>query len=114
MISVYFKSMKKSDFARQYVKERFASVVAKFPELMSSRIRVTLEMENSPLNPGPDCFRVKVFVSSGRFKGIVVSRSDLTLYGAVAQVCEQSLEIFNRHGDRQRVIGRRLARQLAV
>lgn len=110
MISVKFKNLEKSELAREAATERMEGLVEKFPDLTSSKIQVTLEMENSPLQAGPDLFKVKVHISRGRYEGITYEACDSNLYVALAETVDHLLEILNRHGDRERVKRIRQAR----
>jgi ribosome-associated translation inhibitor RaiA len=111
MIAVIFKNLDKSELAREAATERMASVIEKFPDLKASRIRVTLEMENSPIHAGPDLFNVKVHVASGRYRDVRLEKSAPNLYVALADVVEHMLEKLNRFGDRTRVKERAKARK---
>lgn len=113
MIQVKFKNLDKSEMARESVTERVEALVEKFDSLSESKITVTLEMENSPLKPGPDLFSVKLFVSGGKFNKTTIKKSDPNLYVALAEVIDHMLETLNRAGDRERVIKRNRARKLA-
>lgn len=112
MIQIKFKNLEKSELAREAVEERVASLVDKFPDLGGGEILITLEMENSPSQAGPDFFKVKVYISSGRYKGVTVMKADANLYVALADVVDHMLEKLNRHGDRVRVKERKIARQI--
>jgi ribosome-associated translation inhibitor RaiA len=112
MILVKFKNLEKSDLAGQAARERVQSLVDKFESLKKSRITVTLEMENSPTQAGPDLFSVKLHVSGGAYDGIRVKKSDANLYKALADLDDHMLERFNRASDRERVQQRARARQL--
>lgn len=113
MIQIKFKNLEKSELAREAVLERVETLVKKFESLEGSRISVTLEMENSPSQPGPDLFNVKLHISSGRFRGVTVTKSSSTLYKALADMMDHMLERLNRAGDKDRVKKRTKARQLA-
>ncbi len=110
MTQIIFKNLEKSEMARLAVIERIEALIEKFPDLSESKIQVTLEMENSPLKPGPDLFRVKFHLSRGRYDGITVEKSDSNLYVALADVADHMLEKLNRFGDRIRVQQRKSAR----
>ncbi len=112
MILVKFKNLEKSENVREAVDERLIPLVEKFPDLSKSKILVTLEMENSPVQPGPDCFSVKLHVTGGRYAGIRLEKSDANLYVALALVVDHMLESLNRFGDRVRVKERKKARQM--
>ena len=112
MINIRYRNMEKSELAREIAMERLESITEKFPELNSGRVDVSLEMQNSPVQAGPDQFTVKLHVVSGRYKGITVSKSSPNLYVALADLVEHMLETLNRFGDRIRVKQRRQARKV--
>lgn len=112
MIQVKFKNLDKSDLVMEATLERTQALVDKFGDLKKSKIQVTLEMLNSPLQAGPDLFRVKLHVFRGRYDGITIEKSDSNLYVALAEVMDHMLELLNRFGDRARVLERKKARDL--
>ncbi len=111
MIRVIFKNLEKSEIARSAVIDRLTTSFEKFLDLKADDIDVTLEMENSPTQAGPDLFNVKIHVRSGRYKGTIVSKSSANMYKALAEISDHVLEILNREGDRQRVKARTQARR---
>lgn len=111
MIQIKFKNLEKSELAREAVIERVDALVDKFADLKDSRIVVTLEMQNSPVQAGPDLFSVKIFIYKGRFDGTTVTKSDSNLYKALAEMVDHMLEKLNRAGDKERVKKRTKARQ---
>jgi ribosome-associated translation inhibitor RaiA len=113
MIQVKFKNLEKSEMAREAAQDRIEALIVKFPDLSKSKIQVTLEMENSPTQTGPDLFKVKLHVSGARYDGVTVEKEDSNLYVALADVIEHMLENLNRFGDRARVKERTNARQIA-
>jgi hypothetical protein len=114
MIRVIFKNLEKSELARDLVLERVASVVERFPVLESHKISVTLSMENSPVQAGPDEFTVKLFIQGSTYRSVTLEKSATSLYVALADVVEHSLELLNRHSDRERVVQRVKARKFRV
>ena len=113
MILVKFKNLKKSELVSYSVIDRVSVLVEKFPDLREGKIRITLEMENSPAQAGPDYFKVKVYISRGRYGGVIVEKSSSNLYVALADVIDHLLEKLNRFGDKNRVRERNNARQIA-
>ncbi len=111
MIKIIFKNLEKSEMAREAVTERIEGMVGKFPFLNESQINVTLEMENSQFQAGPDLFKVTVHVKGGRYRGIRIVKSSSNLYLALAEVVEVMLENLNSHGDKLRVKQRNMARK---
>tara|TARA_B110001454_G_scaffold158569_1_gene147891 strand:- start:29902 stop:30288 length:387 start_codon:yes stop_codon:yes gene_type:complete len=112
MILVKFKNLEKSEMARNAVHDRIEDLVEKFSDLKESKIHVTLDMQNSPVQVGPDLFKVKLHVYQGRFDGVTVEKSNSNLYVALADVVDHMLEVLNRYGDRQRTKERKKARAL--
>ena len=110
MIQIKFKKLKKSDILQSNVQNRIEALIEKFDDLSGSKIQVTLEMENSPAQAGPDYFKVKVHVSGGRYHGVTVEKADINVYVALADVVDHLLEVLNRFGDRSRVLERKRAR----
>lgn len=112
MIAVKFKNLDKSTMAQDLVVERIQPLVEKFRDLQKSRIVVTLEMQNSPLQAGPDLFMVKLNIFAGRYDGLTLTKSNSNLYIALAELSEHMLEKLNRVGDRQRVKSLKKARSI--
>ncbi len=113
MIQVLFRNLDQSELAKEAVFDRLSSVVSKFPWLADSHVTVTLAMENSPRQAGPDLFSVRVRIHGGKSKGILLRASATSLYVALADVSEGLLERLNRFGDRNRVKSRSRERRLA-
>lgn len=114
MIQVKFKNLERSELARDIVNERLARIFDKFEDLKKSRVQVTLEMQNSPTQAGPDLLKARVNVFRGRYDGVVLEKANPSLYVALADLSEHMLEVLNRIGDRRRVKSRRQARQCAT
>ncbi len=112
MIKVIFKNLEKSEIAREAAIERIASVVDKFQSLDDTQVLITLEMENSPSQAGPDLFKVTVHMSGGTYHGLRTVKSASSLYVALADVAEHLLEAMNRFSDKIRVKNRNKSRSL--
>ena len=113
MIQVIFKDLDTSELAKEVALDRMQSVVDRFPDLSESRMAVTLSMQNSPIQAGPDVFTVKVHCRGGRYRGLTLEKSGPNLYAALADVVDHMLERLNRFGDRSRVRSRESARRIA-
>jgi ribosome-associated translation inhibitor RaiA len=114
MVSVVFKNLEKSEFAVQAVEERMQKVLERFDDLKTSKINVTLSMENAPTQAGPDLFKVKFRSSGGKYKNIILEKSSPSLYAALAEVVDHLLERLNRFGDKSRVKNIREARKAKI
>jgi len=114
MIIVKFKNLDRSDLAIETVRTRVGALVEKFPDLQKSKIQVTLEMENSPVQAGPDSFTVKLHITRGRYDGLTIEKTNDNLYHALAELVDYMLESLNRFGDKARIKERTLARQIGL
>lgn len=112
MIQIKFKNLEKSELALEITRDRILELTEKFPDLKRSRIQVCLEMENSPSQPGPDLFSVKLLIQTGRYAGIKLEKSHFNIHVALAEVVDHMLERLNRAGDRARVKERAKARKI--
>jgi ribosome-associated translation inhibitor RaiA len=114
MTKIIFKNLEKSEIAKEAASVRIQGIVEKFPDLVGHRIQVTLSMENSPQQPGPDLFTVKLFIDGKRYRSIVIQKSSANLYTALAEVVDHALERLNRYGDKVRVRRRKSGTQAQV
>ncbi|MDZ4660214.1 MAG: HPF/RaiA family ribosome-associated protein [Pseudomonadota bacterium] len=103
MFTVVFKNLDKSDLTKEAVITRLQETIDRFPDLVGHKITVTLSMENSPQQAGPDHFTVKVHVRGKKYRDVLIEKSAMNLYLALADVNEHLLERLNRMGDRTRV-----------
>ncbi|MBF0362346.1 MAG: hypothetical protein HQK49_15120 [Oligoflexia bacterium] len=103
MLKIIFKNLEKSELAREISKERFQVVFDRFPDLSSSKVTITLSMENSPQQAGPDVFSVKFYSQGGRYQNVVLQKSAANLYGALGDLIEHVLDKLNRYADKKRV-----------
>ena len=103
MIRIIFKNLEKSELAKDLALERISSVIDRFSDLQNHTIDMTLSMENSPTQAGPDVFTVKLYINGPRYKSVIIQKSSSSLYIALADVVEHSLERLNRYGDKVRV-----------
>jgi len=103
MLKIIFKNLEKSELAMEAVKERFEGLEDKFGGLKDHRMSVTLSMDNSPKHPGPDLFTVKLLIQGQKFRSIILEKSAVNLYIALADVAGHALERLNRFGDRTRM-----------
>lgn len=103
MVTVVFKNLDQSDLTKESVIARLQDTIDRFPDLVGHRITVTLSMENSPQQAGPDHFTVKIHVRGKKYRDVLLDKSAITIYLALADVNEHLLERLNRMGDRKRV-----------
>jgi len=103
MFSIVFKNIEKSEMIKEIVQERISSVIDRFPNLQGDKITITLSMENSPIQAGPDVFTVKFQCRAGLYKGVIVQKSASNFYSALADLVDHLLERLNRFSDKVRV-----------
>jgi hypothetical protein len=112
MIRIIFKGLDESELAKEAVLERIQATIDRFPDLEGHKLTFTLSMDNSQFKPGPDLFNVKLIITGKKYGGVVLEKSAMSLYTALAQVSAHALERLNRFGDKQRIKNRTLARKL--
>lgn len=103
MITIIFKNMQKSVYVTELAEEKLNNVINRFPLLANSNIRLTLSMDNSPFQAGPDSFSAKVVIKGSKYDGVVLEKSSENLSSALADLTEHTLERLNRYGDKKRV-----------
>jgi ribosome-associated translation inhibitor RaiA len=111
MIKIIFKNLDKSELAKEAVYERVSPLLEKFPQLKKDTIIFTLSMDNSPVQAGPDLFRVKLQLNNGQYKGVLLERSAKSLYLALAEVIEKIHERLKRHDEKMRNTQRAIQRK---
>ncbi len=114
MIQVKFKNLESSDLIRAIAAERIHAVISKFPQLANTMVTVTLEMENSPAQPGADLFSVKVHFRERRHKSLTIKKSSIELHSALAEVADHLLEAIHRFEERDRSKRRKAARRIPL
>ena len=110
MIKLVFKNLDKSEFTKDLTLERIQTVVDRFPDLNDHKVSVTLSMENSPTQAGPDVFTVKLLITGKKYRSVLIEKSESTFYSALAEVVDHALERLNRYGDKERVKRRNQSR----
>ena len=112
MIKVTFKNLKKSILAEKVVLEKMNLLIEKFPELEQNSIQLTLSMDNSSIQPGPDEFGIKIQIKGKKFEGLILEKRAKSLYLAMALAYAASLELLNRRIDKIRVKSRTQLRKI--
>ncbi len=112
MIKVTFKNLKKSNLAEKVVLEKMNLLVEKFPELEKNSIQLTLSMDNSKIQAGPDEYGIKVQIKGKKFEGLILEKRAKSLYLAMAMAYEALLELLNRRIDKIRVKSRTQLRKI--
>ncbi len=100
IVKIVFKNMESSQFVKGFIHERINPILDKFSSLQGHRITLTIEMENSPRQAGPDLFTVSSMVSGKIYKGLKVKRSSANFYLATAELAESLNQILGRESDR--------------
>lgn len=113
-MKIVFRHLEPSELARELVQERLNSLFERFPDLRPEQVKVTLGMENSPQQAGPDLFSVKLSISSGDYEGVMLEKKAPNLYQALADVNDHLLERLTRAAGKSRSKTRKLERKFAI
>lgn len=112
MIKISFKNLDKSSLVKEIIIEKISLLTEKFPELEHHNIQITISMDNSSSQAGPDEFGIKVQIKGKKFGGLIVEKRAKTLYLAIAELNEALLELLNRRTDKLRVKKRSQSRKV--
>jgi hypothetical protein len=102
MMRIVFRNMERSQLAIQVISERLQAVFDKFERLEPSDVTVTLTMDNSPSQAGPDLFCLRFYCRRGEFKGLVIEKVSPNLYIGLADLVDTLAERLGRFSERRR------------
>jgi ribosome-associated translation inhibitor RaiA len=100
MLKIVFKNLEPSQLARDIVKQRIEPIIEKFPALTGHKVTLTLEMENSPDQAGPDLFTVSSMVTGKNFNNLKIKKSSRNFFLATAELVDGFNELLSRENDR--------------
>lgn len=101
MLKIVFKNLESSSLIRWNVQRKMNNVLAKFPSLFEHRTTLTIEMQNSPKQAGPDLFTVSSMINGKLFKNLKIKRSAGNLYVAVAKLVDGLNQLLGEENDRR-------------
>jgi ribosome-associated translation inhibitor RaiA len=99
-MKIVFKNMKSSLNAQEIIKEKLEAVFEKFPTLSEHKVTLTVEMENSPRQAGPDQFTISTMVTGKVFKNLRIKKSSKNFYLTVTEVVNGFNKLLNRETER--------------
>ncbi len=100
MFRIVFKNMESSQLAKDFLQQKITLIIDKFPLLQGHRITITVEMENSPQQAGPDLFTLSSFVSGKNFRGLKIKKSSENFYHAAAELFDGLNELLGQESHR--------------
>jgi len=100
MLKIVFKNLESSQLAKNAVEERIRPIIDKFPSLEGHSVTLTIEMENSPKQAGPDFFSVSSLVMGRIYKELKIKRTSLSSYIANAAQTDALNKLLSRESDR--------------
>ncbi len=109
MVKIIFKNMESSQLARGELEDRVLYLIKKYPQLKSHQITLTVEMENSPLQAGPDLFSVSSIISGPSIKRLKMKKSSHNFYLAVAGLIDSLKLLISDELDRLNKSTKRLS-----
>lgn len=107
-MKIVFKNLDRSELISDVARTRIHTALARFPKANPRSVCVTIGMENSPLQPGPDLFKVRVEIVGGLYHGVILEREAADPYDGIASLSDGLLERLNRYSDRLRLKNRKL------
>ncbi|MCB0418489.1 MAG: hypothetical protein KDD39_12630 [Bdellovibrionales bacterium] len=106
-MKVNFKNLRKSELIRETIESRLKDDFERFPELRPDLVEVTVSMENSPYQAGPDVFGVKLRVVKGRYRGVILQKKSTSFYRALGKLNRGLVERLNRASGKARTLARK-------
>ncbi|MEZ4750450.1 MAG: hypothetical protein R3B54_07425 [Bdellovibrionota bacterium] len=106
-MKVNFKDLRPSELILETIEERLKDDFKRFPDLRSEAVEVTVSMENSPQQAGPDVFGIRFRVLKGRYKGIILQKKSQSFYRALGKLNKSLVERLNRAGEKVRTRSRK-------
>ncbi len=100
MLKIVFKNMESSQLAKDIVQEKISPILKKFPSLEGHSVSLTLEMENSPRQAGPDLFTVSLMVRGKTYKMLKMKKSSSNFYHATAELADGFNELLSQESNR--------------
>lgn len=83
-MKIVFKNLESSDLTKENVCNKILPILEKFPDLNTHRITITLEMENSSTQAGPDTFSVTLMITGKKIGEFRTRQTSDNLYRALA------------------------------
>jgi len=68
--------------------ERIKPVLQKFSLLQSHQMKITLEIENSPKQAGPDVYSVCTLIHGKKYKNFLIKKKSNDFYRALAEIVD--------------------------
>ena len=112
MIRIIFRNLEDSELTRDITLERLHAALDKFPDLNSHRMTVTISMENSRTQAGPDLFKIKLVIEGRKYGSVVLEKEASNFYVALADLVHHTHERLARCADRKRTNLRRQRREV--
>jgi ribosomal subunit interface protein len=100
MFKIIFKNMDSSELVKDIVSEKIQPIIEKYPALVGHQIVLTLEMENSPNQAGPDLFTVTSMVKGKTYKNLKIKRSSSNFYVAIGELADRFNEQLSKEINR--------------
>lgn len=88
MIRFLFSHLDKSVFVENFALQKLEPMLARFRRDRALDGVVKLDMENSRMHAGRDSFACEIRIRSRMFKNIVIRKSNINLYQAIAQAAD--------------------------
>jgi hypothetical protein len=102
MMRIIFRNMDRSELAVEIISERMQLVFDKFERLNPLDVTMTLKMDNSPVQAGPDLFCLKFYCNRGSFRGLSIEKRSPNLYIGLADLVDTLCDRLGRNAERQR------------
>ena len=87
-MEIQFVRLKKSSAVIEAIEDRMTPIFEKANIDYQRKVKITVAMENSPVQAGPDLFRVRMRIKTGIFRNLIVEKADMNFYKALSSLAE--------------------------
>ncbi len=113
MNRIIFRNMRSSKLVESRIQEKLAQLTLRFPDLKKSVLNLTITAtQRTSSSKGPYDFSMRLVCHGGPFGGMVLEKTDESLYNAFTDVIKQASQWLSRQSKKEKVKSMKLARQL--
>jgi len=102
MVRIVFRNFGQSSRVKDYIQQKVAHVLEKFPEALGSSTTIIVARESSPVHLGPQQFHLKLISLVKGTKPVILEKSGPSAEQALALLADRLFEVMHRAIERKR------------
>jgi ribosome-associated translation inhibitor RaiA len=88
MLNIVYKNFEPTNYTKEIILERIKPIINKFSLDHKHRVRITLEVVNSPSQAGADVYSITTFIHGITYKNFKMKRSSSDFFRAIADLVD--------------------------